>query len=409
MTDRRERDKLKAEQDAKINDKANEGVAKVQDAYRTGGETAARSAANAHYIDLHPDFNVKAPATPDAPMEPSTPTGGMRGFLPSGGTIELDLAQEEGARKQAGARAAETWLPTMKDAIASSPFGPKAAQLVVGEMQTGMLKEDPNAAFTKRLQDLENQANWEKRTRIGRVGAGGTGHAGSAATLIDMIENGKDGQPYPTAELARAATELGVPLNGKAGSTNLDALLKTTTFRQKGADIHHRSTERDAGLVITDPDTGEDLGQVKNSIEAKSINKTNAAFTQLRNRTQALIDDIESNGDRVLSPSAIQRRESRMAAVAAAGRVYNGLGATDASQKLEQEIVGHAGTPGHGFMMGANVDVVKNVLAEAEKSHRERLRIALRNGAAGVPAPEGSVTPEDAQGDLDWLASQRKR
>lgn len=229
------------------------------------------------------------------------------------------------------------------------------------------------------------------RTKKSGGGGGGGRGADAAAILTEMIESGKNGEPYPTAELQRKAAELRFPLTGKAGTLSLDSLLKTTTFRQKGADVHHRSDERDAALEVTDAE-GNVRGKAKNTVEARQLNKSEAAFAQLKERTQALIDDIKRTGPRVLDTKEMQRRESLAASVAAAGRVYNGLGATDASQALEQKIVGAMGTPGHGWFMGANLDVVKHTLDEAEKQHTARLNIGLRAGTqkpAPAAAPQG--------------------
>ncbi len=389
---------------------ASEGVPKVQEAYRAGGEVPAQGEAAAHGIDLRRDFRLNMPpiGKPDAPMEPSANI--MRGVLPTGASFELDAAAEEGARKQAGARLAEQWLPEMGKTIESSPFGKEAATYAVNAARTGQVgsKDDLNKMFMERMQHLEDQANTTKRAKISNVPAvsGGGRQADAATVLTDMIESGKDGQPYPTAELQRRATELGFPITGKAGMLTLDGLLKTTTFRQKGADTHHRAGERDAALVITDPDTGDELGQAKNPVEAKAINRKNEKFGQLKTRLESLIEDIDENGDRVLMPGSVQRRNSRMNLVAAAGRVYNGLGATDASQKIEELIASAAGTPGHGFWAGANLGVLKDLLKEAEKSHRQSLRISLREGAAGSPTPEGH---EGVTDDLNWAASAGKK
>lgn len=227
-------------------------------------------------------------------------------------------------------------------------------------------------------------------TRAKHIGKG-LGAGGGGAGLSELIKLKEDG--HPDSEIAARAAQLGIPAGGKTG------WLQATKEVTRGGAITTRLGERDAGLQVTD-ENGQPLGKAKGPQEAMQLSKSNKAFAQLKERLTALIADVQQNGDRVLLPEATQRRNSLMAAFNAAARVYNGLGATDASQKLEAEISSAAGSPGHGFLMGANLDVLKHVMQEAEAQHRARLEIGLRQGsgpAAGAPnPPAGShLTPED--------------
>jgi hypothetical protein len=90
----------------------------------------------------------------------------------------------------------------------------------------------------------EMALNRFKQRPAGGGGGGGGKLADAAAILTEMIEGGKDGAPYPTAELQRKAAALGFPLTGKSGTLSLDSLLKSTTFRQRAMDSHEGAGNR---------------------------------------------------------------------------------------------------------------------------------------------------------------------
>lgn len=106
-----------------------------------------------------------------------------------------------------------------------------------------------------------------------------------------------------------------------------------------------------------------------------------------------LINDIETNGPRIsgMNPAQlvndIQERLSKAESVNASMRVFNGLGATDASQKLEARITGAIGTPGHGWLMGANLNVIKRMLHEADARFDAGIKAGLRSGGGRQLAP----------------------
>jgi len=150
-------------------------------------------------------------------------------------------------------------------------------------------------------------------------------------------------------------------------------------------------------LDVTD-ENGNFLGKADDAAAAKKLRTQIPAFDQFRQRMTALRDYVKEHGPRAWSIDEIQHRDSLGAAAAAAGRVYNGLGGTDASQKLEAEINGARGTPGHGWMSGANLDVLDHNIAEAQHQHQTRLNTSLRKSSPGVqPHDAGAAArPHDA-------------
>jgi hypothetical protein len=219
----------------------------------------------------------------------------------------------------------------------------------------------------------------EEQARLRREGfAAQRAAAGAAPTspvvpeLIRMTEEGA-----PSSEVYARAAEAKV--SPKQFQTPIQNVVKNAATAERAGD-------KRAGLEVTD-ETGKVLGMAHNTTQANTLKKQIDQFGQAKVRLHELIQDIESQGSRVLTPEAIQQRLSKAESVNAAMRVYNGLGATDASQQLEARITGAIGTPGHGFLMGANADIIKRILHEAETQHHTRLNTALRAGGGRQLAP----------------------
>lgn len=201
-----------------------------------------------------------------------------------------------------------------------------------------------------------------KRSAAARVASAGAGASTPGlAELIAMKESGAS-----TSEIAAAAVELKVPPKVWA-----------PLVRESG-----KETEKHTQLTVTGAN-GEVLGEAHNAVDKRKLDDANIAFAQLVERTKALANDARQYGARLLSPEAIQRRESLQAAAAAAGRKYHELGVSNANIDLEHKILGPSGTPGHGFIMGANPDIIEQTLEEATKKHDAAMRVRLRSGQTG--------------------------
>ncbi len=166
-----------------------------------------------------------------------------------------------------------------------------------------------------------------------------------------------------------------------------------------------RASEKREGLVVNGLD-GKPLGPAHTQVQANKLFGFTQEYAQAKVRLEELIHDIETNGPRIarMNPqqmvNEIQQRLSAAESVNAAMRKFNGLGATDASQQLEGRITGAIGTPGHGWLMGANLNVIKRILHEADLRFDSALKAGLRSGggkplAPSLGGPRAEPTNED--------------
>lgn len=262
-----------------------------------------------------------------------------------------------------------------------------AAMIEVAKLKKSAY-DDQQKVFSEIAQQKLEDAKAQHQLRLANRGRGTGGGGGSSldaaqaktAAEIEALKQTKpEGAGVSYAEMSAIALKNKLPLQAKAGRPSLAGII---AGEAKGASVtsaETRTAERLNQLKLTGPN-GEDLGTAHNLNDAKAAAKSNSSFQQISERMKALIDDVEKNGDRVLTPDDVQRRNSLGAKVLAAARVYNGLGATDASQHLESLINGALGTPGQGFFIGANLGVLKDNLREAEESNKARLSIYTRQG-----------------------------
>lgn len=268
-----------------------------------------------------------------------------------------------------------------------------------GDQQLRMRGEFNMTAAERMSENEKNRQNAQAVARIRAASAGAATPEERAALehLARMKEQGAQ-----DSEIAAAAAPGGLTNRG-INPKVWEPLVATVT---REANQNARTTERRAGLEATD-ENGNPIGGgvYKNAQAAAAGNKSEAAFAQLNTRLKALIDDVRAHGNRVLSSGEIQKRNSLFSAYTAAARVYNGLGGTDASQQLEHEIAGAAGTPGNGLLMGANPDVLEHLRSEAEAQHRARQKINVRSGNQALPA---AVTHDKATGAAGTLTPAQK-
>lgn len=217
---------------------------------------------------------------------------------------------------------------------------------------------------------------------------------------LRMAENGAS-----DSEIAAAAPR-GVDPKVWTGQVNAED-------RKANADL--RSQEKRAGLEATD-DQGNKIGVWKDQAAAKVGRDNLDNYHRVKERLDALIADIEQNGEHTaLSRDQIQHRISLGQGVVAALRPWNKLSNTAAGQQMEADIVGALGAPGHGWLWGANTDVIKHLRDEAEGQNKARLSIYLRAGGGQALPP--AVTHEKTQGGArggnpnlnqleDWLTTK---
>jgi hypothetical protein len=241
------------------------------------------------------------------------------------------------------------------------------------------------------------------RIRAASQGAATPDERAALDTIARMKEEGAS-----TAEIAAAAAPGG--LLPKGINPKVWEPLAHSINQEENANT--RTEERRAGLEATDAE-GNKIGSgvYKNTNAASKGAESEPSFAQLDQRLKALIADIREHGNRTLSPNEIQKRNSLYNQYAAAARKYNNLAATTASQKLEEEIASARGTPGHGFLFGANPEVLEHLLEEARASHVERQRVYVRSSAKPLPGSvsRGGGTEASKGGKFDALEAQVDR
>lgn len=238
-------------------------------------------------------------------------------------------------------------------------------------------KQEDQQRFLEEMA-AQYRLTFEQRKQLAEILNRGRMAAAGATTspfLPEVVRSVEEGAPL--SETAALAAKHNIP--SKAYTPLASAVVSN-------AGKANTAQNQRAELEVTDS-KGNPLGTAHNTTQANQLKKQTDQFAQARVRLVELIDDIEKQGSRVLTPEDIQQRLSKAESVNAAMRVYNGLGATDASQALEARITGAIGTPGHGFLMGANADIIKRILHEAEMQHDSRVKTALRSGGGPRLAP----------------------
>ncbi len=241
---------------------------------------------------------------------------------------------------------------------------------------TQAFQQGENEKYKLTFEQRKELANIMARAKMAAAGAGPVNPG--LARLVGMKEAGATDE-----EIYAEAAKLHLPQK---------EVVQPVQNVVRNAAVAERAGEKRAGLEVTDID-GRVIGTAHNQTQANQLKKQTDQFAQARVRLKELIEDIEVNGPRIMKmnptdmANAIQERLSKAESVNAAMRVYNGLGATDASQQLESRITGAIGTPGHGWLMGANLDVIKRILHEAELQHQTRVNTALRSGGGRPLAP----------------------
>lgn len=253
-----------------------------------------------------------------------------------------------------------------------------------------LTREDIMKQFQDRLAQSEKNARIGAGARMASAGAAPV--SPNVSVLIGMKEAGASDQ-----EIFDKAAEMKVPEK---------QFIQPIQNVVRNAAAGERAGQKREQLTATD-ETGKSIGVWKSPQAATVGTKQIESFAQARTRLRALIDDIKASGSRVLTPDEIQNRLSKAQSVAAAMRVYNDLGATDASQRLESDIMGAIGAPGHGWLMGANLGVVERILDEAEKQHQVQLNTKLRPGGGSHLAPALGGPRQSGGGQVDaarkWL------
>lgn len=312
--------------------------------------------------------------------------------------------QEPGGEKVAFAKTLAAWQAEQTSIAA----GERAKEAAGSREQMAGQKEE----FTRWLwenfhltaEQLLEQRKLDRTSRE-RSARDASGQAPVPPALAQIITDYESGKLQGRGEVLGAAAEKRLP--AKMVSSELGGVTRDAAAAE-------RAGEKRAGLEMNDLN-GNFFGYAHNTTQANKMKTQTDQMAQALKRLNHAIEDIEANGPRViaLSPSEFadewQKRLSNLESVNAAMRVYNGLGATDASQRLEARITGALGAPGHGWFMGANLDVLKNIRHELEAQHMVRMNTSKRTGPSADRqlAPVLGGQPRQGEGapaaDVKWI------
>lgn len=226
----------------------------------------------------------------------------------------------------------------------------------------------------------------EKAKRAKAAGGGGGSSAVDAAAvkLREEIEAAQtSGKPLTGAQIDRRAFELKIPPVAKAGRTSVKTILDK--IKEQGA-INKDITigDKDANLIIYDPQTKEPVAKAGSVREKAALSKQDVQYGDAARRVKELADDIRQNGATVTTPEAIQRRSARYANAIIGVAVTSPLGKTNESIHQEAASLGLSGAIDPDHLAGSIAKLLSGFTARVETvDHKEhemkRLRQEFRN------------------------------
>lgn len=354
-------------------------------------------------------------AAPEKPATPAMPA------MPPQYEATIGANKYPIAAPAKGSGLGEKWDAIYDDLIAHNWTPEKAREFVAKEKSTA----DAEAGRETRMMDLLGARNAEtekmrgqysltaeqkmaeaekNRVNSRQIAAMRAAAQGAATTpsqqnglaeLIGMAENGASKE-----DVARRAAELHI--NPKVWESPIHQVTSEAT-------AGNRAGEARAGLEATD-DTGKPIGTWKDKSAAKIGNENLTNFHRVKERLEALKSHIAKYGNRVdlLSKDQIQERTSIGESVVAALRPWNKLSNTAAGQQMEANIVGSLGSPGHGWLWGANPGIIDHLLTEAEGQNRAQLNVYLRSPdshqlPAAIGGPKPKTKPANGEPDFDAI------
>ncbi len=250
----------------------------------------------------------------------------------------------------------------------------RLANVIAGRQQHdatyGMTAEQRQANFDARL------AMMEKVARIHAAATGNTATPAAVAHLVGMKEAGASDE-----EIFSEAAKAHLPEK---------QYLQPVQNVVRNAAAGERAGQKREQLAGTDLN-GKPIVWAS-STDAREGKAQNEAFSQVKLRMDDLIAHVKQYGARIdPDTQQYQDRLSLGAAVNAALRPYNKLGGTDASQRLESDITGALGAPGHGWLLGANLTGLERILNHAEQRHDTMIQQRTRpeGGSSLAPALGG--------------------
>lgn len=223
------------------------------------------------------------------------------------------------------------------------------------------------------VQDRKDIAEILARAKMAAAGAGPI--TPDIAHLVEMKVAGAGDD-----EIAAAAAEMKSHPDVKKFAPLVQNVVKNAAAGERAI------TKRE-GMIATDAQ-GNTLGEWKSPTVALKGNQMIPEYDQVQNRVQELIAHVEKYGERIdLNSQVYKDRVSLAESATAALRPYNKLSSTDASMHAERVILGPTGAFGSGWTLGANLQGLKRIMAEADRQYNARLSTMLKPQGHSTLAP----------------------
>lgn len=185
----------------------------------------------------------------------------------------------------------------------------------------------------------------------------------------------------------------------KFRASSLASLNKTATSRTTKEETNRdggatKPTEG-GGAIVRDA-KGEPIGLAPSVRNVGNIADDDAALSRGIDALKALRADIDENGDRVITPGDVKRRNSLYANAHIGVGANSALGKSDKSLDVEGESIGTSGA-GANAIMGANKEAVDHKIKELE-DQQQRLRRQKLSPLPGTTEINSKAPDEPAKG-----------
>ncbi len=343
------------------------------------------------------------------PGDPGKPTGAYRYTGPDGMDLgTFDPASEEKFRDERAGRVSKALGPmgekvtVIADALARGDITQQEASALLTTLRAEgtatakvtdredkqTFQREENAKYRNEgltFAQRKELANIMAKAKMAAAGAGPVNPG--LAKLVEMKEGGAT-----DAEIYAAAADMHLPQ--KDVVTPVQNVVRNAATAERA--------EQGREKLGAPPDEHGNPQVWRNSQAAAKGTQQIQRFHRVEERLKALIHDVETVGERIgLNSKEYVRRQSLSEAVAAALRPYNELSSTDASMTAERAILGPTGAFGHGWTLGADLQTLKHILAEAQGQQKVNMATLLRpdGGSQLAPALGGKRPAQQNGGD----------
>jgi len=247
-----------------------------------------------------------------------------------------------------------------------------------GTSPIGPVSIDPNAAQAARAEALRQQQ--EKLAPLTgavdkefqpvveamvKAGMPGSEIAKAVADYRKQTEEYRRKSEFETTATEKVRHNKAMEAVGFAGARSREG-----AQRDKNSEKADETTVRD--------ENGNPIGYVPTGKGgAQGFATRDADYGRGEQMLQSLLNDVEKNGDRVMTPEAIQRRATLHKNAIIGVATVSPLGKTDEAQKLESASIGPSGAPSledkSSIFIGANPEAIRRKLDEL-RTQRQRYR-----------------------------------